>query len=102
MPHPPEYLAFLRAWLDFAEDPSNNPYAFHPIYGLCTNSSHYGWTLSASRGYALYDHLYTRLKLLYGDTDTPFNPGGHGDYVKEQDKTKNPERLAFVRRELGL
>lgn len=97
MAHPPEYLSFLRAWLDFAEDPSNNPHCFSARQGLCFNTLL--WDICSEE--SIEGYLSDRLDIVCRDSITPFNTYPNS-FTREQDKTKNPKRLAFVRKELGL
>ena len=99
------YKAFLRAWLDFAENPAKNPVGFDKRYGLCTSLWDYGAStgLPTAMEYKLDSKLAERLMAEYGENVTPFNKYPNvPSYVDEMDKTKNPHRLAFVRKELGL
>ena len=100
------YKAFLRAWLDFAENHDNNPSRIFSIRsGLCPNCARYDWSRGSRASFedSTFRVLKSRLRTEIGDSNTPFNDAlDVSHYEDELDKTKNPHRLAFVRKELGL
>lgn len=95
---------FLTAWLDWAENSGRVDGPFDPAYGLCTACKDYCESLGMFRLRLIYEleSMFVKDGL---DEVYPFNGGQGCSYDAEVygDKIhKNPQRLAWVRKQLEL